>query len=50
MKGGDILARKCRKVTPYVSKAARDLSKKRTSKRRKSQAGKTLVNHKKKHH
>lgn len=50
MKGGEILAKKCKKGTPYVSKAARDLGKKRTSKRRKSQAGKTLANHKKKYH
>lgn len=42
--------KKCNKVTRHVSKAASDLSKKKTSKGRKSKAGKTLNNHKKKHH
>lgn len=42
--------KKCSKVTPHVSKAGKDLSKKNTSKKRKSQAGKTLNGHKKKHH
>lgn len=49
--GGDYMAKKrCNKITKYVSKAGRDLSKKKTSKGRKSKAGKTLNNHKKKHH
>jgi len=48
--GQEVVVMGCRKTTSYIRKAARDLARKGTSKKRKSQAAKSLLKHKLNYH